>query len=161
MSSSDKPSDPMPIPAHRRNTFTGWPGTFFTPMATARPNGTMGMSPSSGMPSGSTAHSFSGQPAMASSPPSDQAMSAFSGIGLFRRFSASAASGGPPPSQPLQHPVDQAQHLHEAFPASDFGFHKDQHPRSKILSEVREHDDPPSRPDSRMRNLMLSGQFMI
>ncbi|KAJ1946225.1 hypothetical protein FBU59_002081, partial [Linderina macrospora] len=61
------------------------------------------------------------------------------------------------------HPVEQAQqHLPEAFPANDFGFHKDQqHPRSKVLAEVMERDDPPSRPDSRMRNLMLSGQFMI
>ncbi|KAJ1946936.1 hypothetical protein FBU59_001934, partial [Linderina macrospora] len=101
MSSNDKPTDPMPIPAHRRNTFTGWPGTFFSPMATARPGGsTMGMSPPSGMPPTSTAHSFSGQTAMpAGSPPNDQAVSAFSGIGLFRRFSMSAASGGAPSSQ--------------------------------------------------------------
>ncbi|KAJ1731033.1 hypothetical protein LPJ72_004154 [Coemansia sp. Benny D160-2] len=60
-------------------------------------------------------------------------------------------------------------HQHAGWPdfsKSNSGLHHNNHGhrhlQPKVLDEMRSNDDdPPSRPDSRMRNLMLSGQFII
>ncbi|KAJ2667080.1 hypothetical protein IW148_000499 [Coemansia sp. RSA 1199] len=159
---------PQPIPAgeRRRNSFTGWPQSFFG--ISGRVAGQPGPGPAeSPLPANNplhTARTFSGA-GSASLP--DSSSASLPGMGLFRRFSASQV---PAQAQP-QHPA-AAQQLGEAFGthgpdmhapgAAKAGAHWPATQRlPRALEEVREADDPPSRPDSRMRNLMLSGQFLI
>ncbi|KAJ2779323.1 hypothetical protein GGI15_003915 [Coemansia interrupta] len=145
----------------RRSSFAGWSQSLF------------GMSPPAGT------YSMAG----ASSLP-DGAAPGFTGMGLFRRFSMSNNAA---PKQGLQQqqqkqggeyywPIPGAgsetdtHKLDEALGGSNsgighFGDNKDYShhhgAQPKVFDEIRARDDPPSRPDSRMRNLMLSGQFLI
>ncbi|KAJ2815901.1 hypothetical protein GGI24_005894 [Coemansia furcata] len=163
---------PQPIPGAthsqqqgRRNSFGAWPPTFFGGMSPpTRPQTfSNGISPPVGHP-----FPAGGLPSAPSRLP-ENTPAAFSGIGLFRRFSASGASADG--SQPFGQAAMKQQPQHHPPPASELadaiGRHAraelrgDAFPQPKVLDEVRGKGDPPSRPDSRMRNLMLSGQFLI
>ncbi|KAJ1651046.1 hypothetical protein GGF44_000710 [Coemansia sp. RSA 1694] len=170
---------PQPIPGAatthsqqqgRRSSFSAWPPTFFGGMS-APSSRSQAFSNAISPP---LAHPFpvSGvaPAATASSQLPENTPTAFSGIGLFRRFSTSGVPAGG--SQPLgQTSTQQQQQQHRPPPASELadaiGRHAraelrgDALPQPKVLDEVRGKNDPPSRPDSRMRNLMLSGQFLI
>ncbi|KAJ2485236.1 hypothetical protein IWW37_006000 [Coemansia sp. RSA 2050] len=154
----------------RRSSFSAWPPTFFGGMSPpTRPQAF-----SSGIPP-PVAHPFptsgmAATTAAASGQLSDNnTPAAFSGIGLFRRFSASGASVDG--SQPFGHAAAKQHYQSHPLPTSELadaiGRHAraelsgDALPQPKVLDEVRGKGDPPSRPDSRMRNLMLSGQFLI
>ncbi|KAJ2889619.1 hypothetical protein IWW38_004600 [Coemansia aciculifera] len=88
---------------------------------------------------------------------------AFSGIGLFRRFSTSGvpASGSQSFGQTPMHPPPASELADALGRHARAELRGDTLPQPKVLDEVRGKNDPPSRPDSRMRNLMLSGQFLI
>ncbi|KAJ1859935.1 hypothetical protein LPJ73_001615 [Coemansia sp. RSA 2703] len=149
---------PPPSEQSRRSSFAGWSQSLF------------GMSPPAGTYSMAGANSLP-----------DGAAPGFTGIGLFRRFSVSNNTA---PKQELQQQQQVGQYhwpipgteaesgahkLDEALNGSSnighFGnkdysqYHHSAHP--KVFDEIRTREDPPSRPDSRMRNLMLSGQFLI
>ncbi|KAJ2356453.1 hypothetical protein IWW50_003386 [Coemansia erecta] len=173
----NKAAAPQPIPAagdRRRNSFAGWSQSFFG--LSGRTAGPAGASPPANFPPANyplhTARTFSGPGPAA---PDSATASSLPGMGMFRRFSASQVPAQPQP-QP-QHPA-AAQGLSEAVgahwpdaPKPDMYHPAASTPNAhwpsgsrlpKALEEVREADDrPPSRPDSRMRNLMLSGQFLI
>ncbi|KAJ1644626.1 hypothetical protein J3B02_006031 [Coemansia erecta] len=154
----------------RRSSFAGWPQTLFGFSSTSKMPGASGFSPPT------TSYSMAG----ANSLP-DSTASAFSGMGLFRRFSTSSAGVAPPSndaSQALENPrsdyrwpAANSSNLDKALDSGNnggygkasSGANKEQrhHLQPKVFDEIRTHEDPPSRPDSRMRNLMLSGQFLI
>ncbi|KAJ2844738.1 hypothetical protein IWW36_005065 [Coemansia brasiliensis] len=161
---------PQPIPpasSARRNSFTGWSQSLFG--LPARPAGATSPPP---------ARTFSSAASLPDASPS----SAVSGMGLFRRFSASQVppglSGAPAPPLPQSAGTASSAAANAAAanaaaanaavqglaaavgqPAAPKAASPRRLPRA--LEEVREAEDPPSRPDSRMRNLMLSGQFLI
>ncbi|KAJ1718940.1 hypothetical protein LPJ53_006200 [Coemansia erecta] len=155
------PQNVPPSDQSRRSSFAGWSQSLF------------GMSPPAGT------YSMAG----ASSLP-DGAAPGFTGMGLFRRFSMSNNAAPKQEQQQQQQQQQQggeyhwpipgagaetgARRLDEALDGSsgigpfgnkDYGHHHSAQPR--VFDEIRARDDPPSRPDSRMRNLMLSGQFLI
>ncbi|KAJ1893163.1 hypothetical protein LPJ66_005921 [Kickxella alabastrina] len=186
------PAAPQPIPistarqqppsqSNRRSSFGGWTQSLF---GMSPPEGSRiqtgpkrnGLSPSAG-------YSAAG----ANSLPDAAASSAFSGIGLFRRFSTASTVAAPTatPTAPsytqkvedhsspeykwiaansatlkLGESIGVQQGLHAA---KDPALSSDHQPQlqPKFFEEIRTNEDPPSRPDSRMRNLMLSGQFLI
>ncbi|KAJ2076581.1 hypothetical protein H4R24_005623, partial [Coemansia sp. RSA 988] len=157
---------PQPIPAaaaqSRRNSFTGWSHSIFGMPPGRVQQGTSGggVSPPMAYPL-HTAHTFSGKDS-ATSLPGNAPPSAFSGIGLFRRLSTSQAQQ-PAAATATSEPMAAATALDNAVSAhGQSELRKSAHPLPKTLEEVRSADDtPPSRPDSRMRNLMLSGQFLL
>ncbi|KAI9504670.1 hypothetical protein GGI25_000677 [Coemansia spiralis] len=182
---------------HRRNSFTGWSQSIFgLPQSTRTqtfPGG--GTSPPAAFPQYQVrAQSFSNSAdntnTTAAGASSENTPSAFSGIGLFRRFSTSNAQQQMPPAQIAHNALGTGHALYTAEATArggsssaelsdavagshhpwSAGHHKSpaafqhlhgHHPQPRALDEVRARDDPPSRPDSRMRNLMLSGQFLI
>ncbi|KAJ2717285.1 hypothetical protein H4R19_000037 [Coemansia spiralis] len=143
----------------RRNSFAGWPQSIFgMPAASRAPGAATGIPQPMGLPQVPTARSNSIQGGAASLP--DSGSAAYPSIGLFRRLSLSQAPAGA--QRPLQ-PPPEAMGLGAAVSARlQREQHKDAHPLPRALEDVRAaQDTPPSRPDSRMRNLMLSGQFLI
>ncbi|KAJ1746637.1 hypothetical protein LPJ78_005743 [Coemansia sp. RSA 989] len=165
MSSSNPNRDaaePQPIPpasSTRRNSFAGWSQSLFG--LPARPAGATSPPP---------ARTFSSAASLPDASPS----SAVSSMGLFRRFSASQVpsaaglSGAPAPRMQSSGTASDTASAAAAVqglaaavgpPAGPKAASPHRLPRA--LEEVREAEDPPSRPDSRMRNLMLSGQFLI
>ncbi|PIA18775.1 hypothetical protein COEREDRAFT_79760 [Coemansia reversa NRRL 1564] len=169
MSSSNREKQdataPQPIPSaaaqNRRNSFTGWSHSIFSmPSERMQQGASGGVSPPIAYPL-HTAHTFSGKDS-ATPLPGNAPASTFSGIGIFRRLSTSqaqqhtAVTATPKPTAAMS-ALDNAVGMHgQPEPR------KNAHPLTKTLEEVRSVDDtPPSRPDSRMRNLMLSGQFLL
>ncbi|KAJ2721196.1 hypothetical protein GGI07_004122 [Coemansia sp. Benny D115] len=181
-------SAPQPIPGAtaqpqqaRRSSFAGWSQSLFGMPPSISRTQTLS-SPQQQQQQQQPASAFAS--AGANSLP-ETAASAFSGIGLFRRFSTSGAgnsSAGQSQQQQPQMPqkyawpgAEQATHTQELDSAFENSHHqkrsgalgKDasgspaQHFQPKVFDDIRAQDDPPSRPDSRMRNLMLSGQFLI
>ncbi|KAJ2794536.1 hypothetical protein H4R20_006191, partial [Coemansia guatemalensis] len=170
MSSSDsnknKAAAPQPIPAaaaqNRRNSFTGWSHSIFgMPPGRVQQGSSGGVSPPIAYPL-HTAHTFSGKDSATSLPGNAPPPSAFTGIGLFRRLSTSQVQQ-PAAATAAPEPVAAVSALDDAVGAhGQSELRKSAHPLPKTLEEVRGADDtPPSRPDSRMRNLMLSGQFLL
>ncbi|KAJ2740409.1 hypothetical protein GGI20_005823 [Coemansia sp. BCRC 34301] len=165
---------PQPIPGAatmhsqqqgRRSSFGAWPPTFFGGMSAPA---SRSQAFSNGIPP-QIAHPFpaSGMApnTTASSQLPENTPAAFSGIGLFRRFSASGvpAGGGSQPfgQTSMQHPPPASELADAIGRHARTELRGDTLPQPKVLDEVRGKNDPPSRPDSRMRNLMLSGQFLI
>ncbi|KAJ1730521.1 hypothetical protein LPJ61_002968 [Coemansia biformis] len=148
-------------PQQRRNSFAGWPQSIFgmPPAGRAQAAAAGTPQPTAYHPPFAAQRPAAAQGGAASLP--DGGPPAFSGMGLFRRLSLSQAPGGAQ-AQP-HHPSVTPAGLDAAVRARLQPEHrKDAHPLPRALDEVRAVDDtPPSRPDSRMRNLMLSGQFLI
>ncbi|KAJ2773015.1 hypothetical protein IWQ56_001145 [Coemansia nantahalensis] len=145
----------------RRNSYAGWPQSIFgIPSAARAPGAAASVPQPTGLPHPSTAPIHPMQGGAASLP--DGGMAAYPSIGLFRRLSLSQAPTG---AQQQQQPAPslEAMGLSAGVSARLQALqHKDAHPLPRALDEVRAaNDTPPSRPDSRMRNLMLSGQFLV
>ncbi|KAJ1900280.1 hypothetical protein LPJ81_003975 [Coemansia sp. IMI 209127] len=172
---------------YRRNSFTGWSQSFFGIPQAGRAQQPQPPQEQQAYPTGESlptgipypqmrSYSLSSEASAGAPPPppgnASSFSSAFSGMGILRRLSVS--NGAPQQQQqqqmaraPLvsQDALGQAtsngqqQQQHIGLPE----FHKSSHhPQPRVLDEMRgKEDDPPSRPDSRMRNLMLSGQFLI
>ncbi|KAJ2702035.1 hypothetical protein FB645_004413 [Coemansia sp. IMI 203386] len=167
---SDQQRMQDPAQQTRRSSFAGWSQSLFGFSSSGnKMPGTAGFSPP-------TTYSMAG----ANSLP-DNSAAAFSGIGLFRRFSTSGAgSSAAPPSdsakQTMETPSDyrwpataSGGGLDDALGDNGHGWaggaskerHHHGHLQPKVFEEIQTQDDPPSRPDSRIKNLMLSGQFLI
>ncbi|KAJ2778597.1 hypothetical protein H4R18_004511 [Coemansia javaensis] len=130
----------------RRNSFAGWPQSIFGIAPAARAQGIAAGAPAARAPAAA-------RDTAASLPEADSGLGAFPGIGLFRRLSTSHAQSQPAAAVGLDAAVRARLQPDQR---------KDARPLPRALEGARAAEDtPPSRPDSRMRNLMLSGQFLV